>query len=114
MLLPLPYHQKVAGYFKEQSKTWAFFASAQNRQEQLARFKTELLKNTYKFDPESDRHIYDKVDQAKEKLGLTGLPVSVYQAQFTEETNASILYLEQEAHIVFSGRITQLLNEEEL
>jgi hypothetical protein len=110
----IAYHLKVCQHFKEQPKTWEFFASVNNKKEQLAKFKMELLKNTYKFDPASDGHIYDKAHVAIEKLELTGLQVFFYQAQFSEELNASIIYLDNEAHIVFSGRITQLLNDEEL
>jgi hypothetical protein len=114
MLTVLPYHQKVKEHFRSQAKTWDFFARAQNKEEQLQQFKTELLKNTYKFDPVADAFIYDKVSFAKEKLQLQQLPVTIYQAQYTDELNASIVYLDNEAHIVFSGPITKLLDEEEL
>jgi hypothetical protein len=111
---PLSYHLKVCDHFKDQRKTWEFFAALKTRNSQLNEFKLELLKNTYKFDPASDKGIYDKVEVAKTKLGLTNLTVHVYQAQFAEEMNASIVFLEDEAHIVFSGQITRLLNEDEL
>lgn len=113
-LTPLPYHLKVRDHFRQQQKTWDFFAAAKTKEEQLQQFKTELLKNTYKFDPDSERKIYDKVDLAKEKLDLKELPVTVYQAEYSDELNASIVFLEKEAHIVFSGRIIQLLDEDEL
>jgi Peptidase family M48 len=114
MMLPLPYHQKVKEHFKSQLKTWDYFVIAKNKEEQLTQFKTELLKNTYKFDPATDAYIYDKINIAKEKLGLQNLPVTVYQAQHTDELNASIVYLNNEANIVFSGPVTRLLEEEEL
>jgi hypothetical protein len=114
MLTALSYHQKVKNYFKQQVKTWAYFAGGNNKKEQLQEFKTELLKNTYKFNLASESFIYDKVNRAKEKLDIQTLPVTVYQAQYTDELNASIVYLDNEAHIVFSGPITKLLDEEEL
>jgi len=114
MFHPLPYHQKVKEYFKSQPKTWDYFAIAKNKEEQLQQFKTELLKNAYKFDPATENFIYDKIAIAKEKLDLQHLPVTVYQAQYTDELNASIVYLNNEAHIVFSGPITKLLDEAEL
>lgn len=110
----LTYHRKVADHFKEQKKTWDFFAAANTRNEQLAGFRLELLKNTYKFTPEANKELYEKVERAKAGLGLQQLSVSVYQAQFAEEVNATIVYMECEAHIVFSGALTQLLDEEEL
>jgi hypothetical protein len=114
MLSVLTYHQKVKEHFKSQTKTWDYFATTRNRDNQLQQFKTELLKNTYKFDPAVDAFIYDKVNVAKEKLDLQNLPVTVYQAEYSNELNASIIYLEGEAHIVFSGGITKLMDEQEL
>lgn len=114
MLQALPYHLKVRDYFAQQTKTWNFFAAQKTKEEQLAQYKTELLKNTYKFDVHADAAIYEKVHIAKTKLGLEQLPVTVYQAQYTDEMNASIVFLDNEAHIVFSGRITQLLDDNEL
>jgi hypothetical protein len=114
MLIPPAYHLKVKEYFKQQKKTWDYFAIAENKKEQLQQFKLELLKNSYKFDPATENAIYDKVAVCKEKLNLDSMPVTVYQAQYTEETNASIVYLENEAHIVFSGPINKLLDEEEM
>jgi Peptidase family M48 len=114
MINLMPYHQKVRDYFKQQKKTWDYFATATNKENQLQEFKNELLKNTYKFDPITENFIYDKVTLAKEKLKLQDLPVTVYQTQYSDELNASIIYLNKEAHIVFSGSITKLLDEEEL
>jgi Zn-dependent protease with chaperone function len=114
MLTALQYHLQVKNYFKAQSKTWQYFLVAQNKEEQLTQYKTELLKNTYKFDEVADTFIYEKVQIAKNKLGLQQLPVTVYQAQYTDELNASIVFLNNEAHIVFSGPVTKLLDSDEL
>jgi len=114
MLASLRYHQKVKDHFKSQTKTWDYFSISKNKEDQLQKFKTELLKNTYKFDSTADSFIYDKIAIAKEKLDLQNLPVTVYQAQYTDELNASIVYLKGEAHIVFSGPITKLLTDDEL
>lgn len=114
MINPLPYHKKVKDHFRNQPKTWDYFSVTTNKTQQLQQFKTELLKNTYKFDTVTDNFIYDKVMVAKERLELQNLPVTVYQAQHSDELNASIVYLNGEAHIVFSGPVTKLLDEEEL
>ena len=113
LLTALPYHIKIADYFKQQSKTWDFFSANQNKDAQLSELKTELLKNTYKFDETADAALYGKIKIAKEKLQLD-IPVTIYQAQYTDELNASIVYVGNEAHIIFSGQIIKLLNEEEL
>jgi hypothetical protein len=114
MLQPILYHVKVRDHFLKQGKTWEFFAAAKTREEQMDAYKNELLKNTYKFNPETDKALYDKVEVAKEKLGMQQLSVTVYQAQYTDELNASIIFLNHEAHLVFSGRITQFLDDNEL
>lgn len=111
---PLSYHLKIRSYFFEQKKTWAFFASAKTKKQQINDYKIDLLKNTYKFDPAAEKEMYEKVEKAKHLLGLDWLQVTVYQSQLTEDVNASIVYFENEAYIVFSGPILRMLNDEEL
>jgi hypothetical protein len=113
MLVALQYHKITTDFFQQQSQVWQFFAGHSNKEEQLREFKTDLLKNTYKFDQAVDKALYEKVDLAKEKLELP-IPVTLYQAQNVEEMNASIVYIGGEAHIVFSGKIIQILSDEEL
>ncbi|HXB07609.1 MAG TPA: hypothetical protein VNW04_10845 [Puia sp.] len=112
----LSYQLKVRDHFKQQTATWEFFAATRTREEQLVSFQTELLKNTYQFQRETDAGLYAQIDLALERLGLGPIPVTAYQAQYTNEVegNASIVYLHQEAHLVFSGPIRQRLNETEL
>ena len=113
MLAALQYHKITTNFFQQQSQVWQFFAGHSNKEEQLREFRTDLLKNTYKFDEAVDIALYEKVNMAKVKLELP-IPVTLYQAQNTEEMNASIVYIGGEAHIVFSGKIIQVLSDEEL
>lgn len=114
MLSLLDYHQTTTSYFQKQTSVWQFFANHEHKEEQLKEFKTDLLKNSYKFDETTDDNgLYKKVKIAKEKLSLE-LPITLYQAQNVEEINASIVYLNGEAHIVFSGKLIQLLTDEEM
>lgn len=112
-LQPLHYHITLRNKLKEQTKTWDWFSSVRVKDEQLLEFKTNLLKNTYRLDKESNVELYDKVQLAKDKLGLT-LDVTIYQAQNSTDINAGISYLPGEAHIVLSGQIMKLLTDEEL
>jgi hypothetical protein len=114
MLQLLSYHLNVLNYFKAHTKTWDFFAAAKTKEEQLNEYKTELLKNTYKFDETNDPLLFNLLAKAKEKLGLEQLPVQIYQEQYTDEVNASIIFLHNEAHIVFSGPIRNMMDEPEL
>ncbi len=113
MLSILHYHENTTRHFQKQKSVWDYFANHTHKEEQLKEFKTDLLKNTYKFDESSESSLYEKVAYAKEKLNLA-IPVILYQAQNTEEVNATIIYINGEAHVVFSGKLIQLLNEEEL
>ncbi len=113
MLSVLDYHKTTVNYFRQHSSVWNFFSNHTHKEEQLKEFRTDLLKNTYKFDEATDTGLFEKVNKAKERLNLS-LPVFIYQAQHTEEINASIVYVNGEAHIVFSGKIIQLLSEDEL
>lgn len=113
MLSPLQYHEITTRFLQNQSLVWQFFASHNHKEEQLKQFKADLLKNTYKFDDTAHPELYKKVNLSKEKLDLP-IPVVLYQAQHTEEMNASIVYINGEVHIVFSGKIMQLLSDDEL
>jgi hypothetical protein len=113
----LPYHLKVRDFFRRQTSTWEFFNAAHTRDQQLIAFQTELLKNTYRFSRDSEPALFGKIDRVREQLGLGTLPVMAYQAQYAHpgnELNAGVIYLHQEAHLVFSGPILERLNEEEL
>src|SRR6187402_1937284 len=112
---PLSYHVKIRDFFKGQPGIWSFFSATRQREEQLINFKTDLLKNTYQFHPESDPVLYEKIHMALEKLELNGLPVTVYQALTNDpELNASIVCLPGGAHMVLSGGVLQILDEKEL
>jgi len=113
----LPYHLKVRDFFRRQTSTWEFFTAAGTRDQQLIALQTELLKDTYRFSRDSEPALFGKIDRVREQLGLGALPVMAYQAQNARpgnELNASIIYLHQEAHLVFRGPILERLNEEEL
>ena len=103
----LPYHHSTTELFKKRPDIWNFFSSHTTRSEHIRQYKLDLLKNTYKFDEASDENgLYSKAAAVKEKLGL-GLRVTIYQAENAAEKNASIIYLDGEAHIVFSGAFIQ-------
>ena len=112
----LPYHLKVRDHFRQHPSTWEFYAAARTREEQWDYDKTELLKNTDPFLRETDAGLYAQIDLAREKLGLGQLTVTAYQAQYANELelNTSIVYLHQEAHLVFSGPVRQRLSDAEM
>jgi len=72
-----------------------------------------LLKNTYRIDRDSNPELYTAVDTAKDALGLS-LDVTVYQSEDSGYSNASIVTINKEAHIVLSGQVLKLLSADEL
>lgn len=110
----LSYHYVTSERLKKDTNIWSFFANHKMRNEHILQHKLELLKNTYKFDEASDENgLYSKVAIVNEKLGLP-IKVVIYQAESTTDKNASIIYLDSEAHIVFSGAFIQTFTDEEL
>jgi hypothetical protein len=83
------------------------------KEEQTEQFKNELLKNTYRLDPSSETAIYKLLDEAKNKLGVI-VPVTIYQSQYSQDSNAGIIFIQNEAHLVLSGPILKSLSEQEL
>ncbi len=112
-LQPFNYHLQLRNNLNAQKKTWDWFSSVKVKEEQLREFKSNLLKNTYRLDKESNSELYEKVQIAKDKLGLN-IEVTLYQAQNSTDNNAGISYLPGEAHIVLSGQIMKLLTGDEL
>lgn len=112
-LQPFDYHIQLCNHLKGVEKTWNWFSSVKVKDDQLEEFKSNLLKNTYRLDKENNPEIYEKVEMAKDKLGLD-IEITVYQAQNTVDINAGISYLPGEAHIVLTGQIMKLLTSEEL
>jgi hypothetical protein len=113
MLKPFPFHHKLRDHFKSQDKIWSWFLKQKTNQMEIESFKTDLLKNAYRLDLESNVEIYKILEIAKEKLGVL-MPITLYQAQNIDLNNGSIVMFENEAHLIFSGAITKLLNDNEL
>ncbi|MCE3227279.1 MAG: peptidase family [Bacteroidetes bacterium] len=113
MLKPFDFQYKLRDHFRKQEKTWKWFSEVKVKEEQTEQFKNELLKNTYRLDPSSETTIYKLLDEAKNKLGVI-VPVTIYQSQYSQDSNAGIIFIQNEAHLVLSGPILKSLSEQEL
>jgi len=113
-LEPLPYHVELRDYLKlEERELWDWFASARAQAEYTENLRLALLKSTYRLDADGHPELYGAVEEAKARLQLA-IPVTLYQAQNTPHTNASLYFIPGEGHVVFSGPVLTLLNAEEL
>jgi hypothetical protein len=112
-LTPLPYHRDVVQYLKSnESEIWAWASSLNVQEQHIAEVRSSLLKETYRLDANAYSNVYAILNQAKKKLGVQ-VPVTLYQAS-EGSLNASLCYLPDEAHIVFTGPILDILSEDEL
>lgn len=113
-LEPLPYHRELRDYLKAQERElWNWFASARTQADYTENLRMELLKSTYRLDAQSHPHLYQSVDEAKLRLHLD-IPVTLYQAQNNSQPNASLYFIPEEGHLVFSGPVISLLDAEEM
>ncbi|PQJ31748.1 peptidase M48 [Nonlabens arenilitoris] len=113
LLEPFPYHKKLRDHLKSRKKTWQWFKDEKIKTQQIEAFKKELLKNTYRLDKDSHRNLYQMTQDICVDLNIDA-QVTLYQENNSLQLNASISVINQEAHIVFSGNILQLLDEKQL
>lgn len=113
-LAPLPYHMELVDYLKSQERElWSWFASTQAKAEYTENLRVELLKSTYRLDPDGHPDLAEIVEDVKMRLQLD-VPVTLYQAQQVSELNATLYYIPGEGHVVFSGPVLTILNTAEL
>jgi hypothetical protein len=113
-LAPLPYHVELRDYLKfHERDLWNWFASGQAKAEFTESLRIDLLKSTYRLDPEGHPDLGKIADEVKARLHLD-IPVTLYQAQDSLAINAALFFIPGEGHIVFSGPVLTLLNPDEL
>ncbi len=113
-LAPLEYHVELRDYLKANERDlWNWFASAEAKADFTDNLRRDLLKSTYRLDPDGHPDLYGSVMEATARLQLE-VPVTLYQAQNNLATNATLYYVPGEGHIVFSGSVLTLLTADEL
>ena len=112
-LQAFPFQYKLRDHFKGQVKTWEWFQNKNVQKEQIENFKTDLLKNAYRIDVASEERLYEILQKAKDKLGIP-IPITLYQSLNIDMNNGAIVFFENEAHLILSGTVLKLLNEDEL
>ncbi len=111
---PLAYHLELRDYLRaHEPELWEWFASARAQADYTERLRLELLKATYRLEPDGHPDLYRGLEQVKTRLELD-IPVTVYQAQSNSEPNATLYFIPGEGHVVLSGPVLTLLNAEEL
>lgn len=111
---PPSYHASVRDYLRaEEKEIWEWYASNRVQKEHAESVRFDLLKRTYRINRDSQPKLYERLDEAAEKLGIDAT-LTLYQAQHAEGLNASLAYLPGESHIVLEGPIATKLTDREL
>jgi len=112
-LLPLEYHQNLVNYLREKEPhVWNWATSADVRQQQSNEIREEMLRQTYRLEPEGHPTVFAACATAMQKLEINA-PVTIYQAA-DGTMNASLCFIAGEVHLVFSGPTLERLGEAEL
>src|SRR4051794_36063082 len=105
ILEPMPYHCVLRDYLKANERDlWNWFASARAKADYTEHLRLELLKASYRLDPENHPELYQGAEEAKARLQLD-IPITIYQAQQSTQLNAALYYIPGEGHLVFSGPV---------
>ncbi len=111
---PLPYQRDLCAYFREhEPELWKWFADHRANSGRADALRFELLKSTYRLDPETHSRVYGGIQRVSERLGLS-VPVTCYQVQNPKHQNASLAFDGQSAHLILEGPVTESLSNEEL
>lgn len=112
-LPPLPYHLEVVRYLREQEREiWDWADSARARTEYADAVRMQILKETYRLEPDAHPEVAAASSRVAERLGIA-VPVTLYQSGGSE-MNAMLCYLPGEAHVILSGPILNTLDRLEL
>lgn len=112
-LEPLPYHRRVLDYLKsEESDLFHWFASTEAQAQYAERIRMDLLKATYRMERDAHATLYATADAVAATLGVKA-SLTLYQSPGAGELNASLFYLPQEAHLVLTGPLLEVLTVNE-
>ncbi|MBX2854647.1 MAG: M48 family metalloprotease [Rhodobacteraceae bacterium] len=114
---PTSYHVALANWLERREPTlWRRFASAEARTEAADGLRLEILKSSYRLDPETHAGPYAMAQEIAEAMALTA-PVLLYQAERGRLSlggrNAALFFEPDAAHIVFSGDALTALDDAE-
>ena len=108
---PLRYHADLVEHLERQeAELFAWFAEGAPGASQAEAVRLELLKSTYRLDPEAHPAVHEAARDAAARLGVAE-PLQLYQGPGDGTLNASVAYLPGEVHLVPPG--SQLMGDDE-
>ena len=111
---PLPYHRAIVQHLQaEEPGLWRWFASTHKRDQEAEAVRLELLKTSYRLEPQAQPRLYELANGVRTDMRL-GCAVTLYQSQTSNGLNAALAYLPGDAHVVLSGPLANVLTENEV
>lgn len=98
---------------REEPELWQWCRDDSQEQALRESVEVDLLRSTIALPRDAHPRLYEAADAAAKGLGLH-LPLHLYQAQRSEDWNASVALSVDAAHIVFQGDLTRHLDDREL
>lgn len=110
-LEPSPYLSDLAARLRtELAAGWSLLA-AEAASGTAAKVRHELLKASYRLDPDNHGELFALATKARDGLGLEALPLSLYQVETAgEDLNAFLVFLPGELHIGLQGPLAERLS----
>lgn len=113
-LVPTTYLREMAALLRDtEPELWSFFAGT-SQDDQGTAVRSQLLQRAVRLEADDYPWLHDLAARAATALDISD-PISLYQSQgagtVSDHGNASCLSLPGEAHIVFSGRLLEQLDE---
>ena len=115
-LAPTAYLVALRDHLKAtEPELWSFFARAGRDRALADEARQELLRLGYRIDGDAHRTLVDAAALAADRIGVDD-PVTLYQAHDggADGANAQVVSLPGEVHVLFSGRLLELLEGDEL
>ncbi len=109
---PLSYHRALVAYLKaHEPEVWAWASAQKTRDDYQQQVRSELLRDTYRLEPDAHPDVYASLRLAMQRLGVEA-PATLYQAG-SQQMNASLVFVPGEIHVVLQGQILERLGEDE-
>ena len=113
-LSPLPYHLEMVDYLQaREPDLWKWFSADRLRAEHNDTVRMDLLKSTYRIEPDASPSLHAAAREVSEKMGL-GAPLTLYQSAVTGALNMGLAYIPGEAHLILTGPVADTLTPVEL
>jgi hypothetical protein len=113
-LSPLQYHRKTADWLeRSEPEVWQWFENEAQDEAEAKAVRLDLLKQTYQLDEAGHGALLKTARDVAEQLGISA-PLSIYQATSGgESANAALFFQPDAVHLVFFGRLLEILDPEE-